>query len=419
MALYNDSDSDSDNEFFTNKSSARLTRNTNTLYRPGLYEDEVKITEFEVTTNLSKFKRGNIELDDDLSVGSDYEPVTVRNFLKATDMDSVDSDNDFEPYMRGRKLVLPTNDPIDDFLDGGGNLEQELPETGGEAFADTKEELALVGENVRKEETATPSLKLLKSKQASKKAIREALDAARASKSRGRAETKAQEPVSLADTAKVSKAVTALQRRFKDQLADQKALKAEEAKFTEPRTEQTLASLAQKYQYGKNKPVKGMRRKITGAKASVQQVAEEVKEAKEAKETKEAEEAEDAANEADAESEGEVLGGVTEILYENGPFKITKRGNKMKTVTFAGKPVQPSKTPLAVLVMIREEAGKLPKSKDKNATYIRSFVKRAIGNGEKREASLKAVTPPSAAPAAAAGGGGGSRRVYKLSKGGQ
>jgi hypothetical protein len=69
--------------------------------------------------------------------------------------------------------------------------------------------------------------------------------------------------------------------------------------------------------------------------------------------------------------------------------------------------------------MIREEAGKLPKSKDKNATYIRSFVKRAIGNREKREASLKAVTPPSAAPAAAAGGGGGSRRVYKLSKGGQ
>ena len=185
MALYNDSDSDSDNEFFTNKSSARLTRNTSTIYRPGVYEDEENFPEFEVTKNLSKFNRDSIFFDDTESIGSDFEPLTVKKFLKATDMDSVDSDNDFEPYMRGRKLVIATNDPIDNFLGDDREEEEELQETGVESFADTKEELSRVGETVHAEETApprNPSLKLLKGKLASKRAIEEARAAARDAK---------------------------------------------------------------------------------------------------------------------------------------------------------------------------------------------------------------------------------------------
>jgi len=187
MALYNDSDSDSDNEFFTNKSSARLTRNTSTIYRPGVYEDEENFPEFEVTKNLSKFNRDNITLDDTESIGSDFECRRMKGlpFLVATDMDSVDSDNDFEPYMRGRKLVIATNDPIDNFLGDDREEEEELLNTGVESFADTKEELSRVGETVHAEETAparNPSLKLLKGKLASKRAIEEARAAARDAK---------------------------------------------------------------------------------------------------------------------------------------------------------------------------------------------------------------------------------------------
>ena len=124
MSLYNDSDSDSDTEFFTSKHKESLLRNQGHFYGDGIYEEEHEMPEFDVVKRLVAYNKGHLTMDDDLSVGSDYELPTPKRFPKATDMDEVDSDNDFEPYMRGRKLVLATDDSIEDYLDGNAHAEE-------------------------------------------------------------------------------------------------------------------------------------------------------------------------------------------------------------------------------------------------------------------------------------------------------
>lgn len=122
MALYNDSDSDSDTELFTNNARNRLTRNSNFELRPKMYEEE-QDDELVYTKDTRKFNPYDIALDDNESVGSALSiPKRVR---QSTNADEVDSDNDFEPYMRGRKLVIATDDDIDNFLDGNGSGEKE------------------------------------------------------------------------------------------------------------------------------------------------------------------------------------------------------------------------------------------------------------------------------------------------------
>lgn len=114
MALYNDSDSDSDNEFFTN-GHQRLTRNSNFALRPKMYEEEQK-AELVYTKDTKKFNPYNIMFDDNESIGSALDiPKRVK---QSTNMDEVDSDNDFEPTMIRKKLVIATDDDIENFLDG-------------------------------------------------------------------------------------------------------------------------------------------------------------------------------------------------------------------------------------------------------------------------------------------------------------
>lgn len=183
MALYNDSDSDSDNEFFTNNAQKRLTRNTNFALRPKMYEEEEEKAELVYTKDIKKFNPYNLMFDDNESVGSAFSiPKRVR---QSTDADSVDSDNDFEPYMRGRKLVIATNDDIENFLDGNpvgqkqdndGELDEygsasDMEEGGGSVSG--SEEEVLVKKEEKEEEPLPPQGRKFLVKKKVKKVDRE------------------------------------------------------------------------------------------------------------------------------------------------------------------------------------------------------------------------------------------------------
>ena len=126
MAMYNDSDSDSDNEFFTNNGRLALTRNSRIEYRQKMLEPDVP-AELEYTNERGRFNLGHLDLSDDDSVGSVFN--TNRKLKASTDADSVDSEYDFEPYMKGR-VILATDEDIEDFLDGNADYPDTFANTG-------------------------------------------------------------------------------------------------------------------------------------------------------------------------------------------------------------------------------------------------------------------------------------------------
>lgn len=141
MALYNDSDSDSDTEMFTN-GHQRLTRNSNFTLRPAMYEEAEK-AELVYTKDIRKFNPYNIMFDDNESVGSALDiPKRVK---QSTNMDEVDSDNDFEPTMTRKNVVIATDDDIEHFLDGNPagqkeDIDGELDEYGSASASEAEEE---------------------------------------------------------------------------------------------------------------------------------------------------------------------------------------------------------------------------------------------------------------------------------------